>query len=117
MNQRIDSLREYILSKQHHSFRRGAEELGLSEMSRSFAEASIAPEKRAALCLSTLLESETPVILPGEKIVVTRTISEIPDIYTPEEWDEIKATHYIHERGTVCNISPDYETTIRHHHI
>lgn len=113
MNQRIDSLREYILSKQHHSFRRGAEELGLSEMSRSFAEASIAPEKRAALCLSTLLESETPVILPGEKIVVTRTISEIPDIYTPEEWDEIKATHYIHERGTVCNISPDYETTIR----
>ena len=41
MNQRIDSLREYILSKQHHSFRRGAEELGLSEMSRSFAEASI----------------------------------------------------------------------------
>ena len=31
----------------------------------------------------------------------------------PQEWDGIKASHYIHERGTVCNISPDYETTIR----
>lgn len=112
MNQRILSLKEYILNKKHHSFRRDAAGLGIDNVSQSYSAAHIVPEKRAALCLSALLELESPVILPGEKIVVTRTISEIPDIYTKEEWEKIKEAHYIHERGTVCNISPDYETTI-----
>lgn len=113
MNQRITLLREYILSKKHHLFRRSAEELGIDTANQFYAAANIAPDKRSALHLSTLLELESPVILPGERIVVTRTISEIPDIYTKAEWDQIKETHYIHERGTVCNISPDYETTIK----
>lgn len=113
MNQRITLLREYILSKKHHLFRRSAEELGIDAANQFYAVANIAPDKRSALHLSTLLELESPVILPGERIVVTRTISEIPDIYTKAEWDQIKETHYIHERGTVCNISPDYETTIK----
>lgn len=113
MNQRITLLREYILSKKHHLFRRSAEELGIDTANQFYAAANIVPDKRSALHLSTLLELESPVILPGERIVVTRTISEIPDIYTKAEWDQIKETHYIHERGTVCNISPDYETTIK----
>lgn len=113
INQRILSLKEYLLDKKHHSFRRSAVELGIDTISESYAAAHIEPEKRAALCLAALLELESPVILPGEKIVVTRTISEIPDVYTKDEWKQIKETHYIHERGTVCNISPDYATTIR----
>lgn len=113
MNQRITLLRDYILNKKHHSFRRSMKELGIDTANRFYAAANIAPDRRSALNLSVLFELETPVILPGERIVVTRTISDIPDIYTEEEWDEIKAEHYIHERGTVCNISPDYETTIK----
>lgn len=113
MNQRILSLKEYILNKKHHSFRRHAAQLGIDSLNQSYMTAHMAPEKRAALCFSVLLELESPVILPGEKIVATRTISEVPDIYTEEEWEKIKETHYIHERGTVCNISPDYETTIK----
>lgn len=113
MNRRIALLREYILNKKHHSFRRSAKELGVDTVSQSYAANNIAPDKRAALNFSALLDLESPVILPGEKIVVTRTVSEIPTIYTDEEWNAIRATHYIHERGTVCNISPDYETTIK----
>ena len=60
------------------------------------------------------MDAETPVILPGERIVFTRTLTQIPDPYTPEEWNEIKSKHYIHEKGTVCNISPNYAYTIRH---
>lgn len=113
MNQQIGNLREYIFSKTHHQFRRSARELNLENLSDIFAKECIHPVKRSALCLSALLDAENPVILPGEKIVFTRTISDIPDVYTKEEWAEVCKSHYIHERGTVCNIAPDYETTIR----
>jgi pyruvate-formate lyase len=33
--------------------------------------------------------------------------------FTADEWEKIKQNHYIHELGRVCNISSDYETTIR----
>ncbi|MDD3036981.1 pyruvate formate lyase family protein [Bacteroides sp.] len=113
MNARIKNLRNYILDKKHHSFRRSIEELEVTDMSNSFVKKDMPPVLRSAMCFSTLLSKEVPVILPGEKIVFTRTINEVPEIYTKEEWDKIKVAHYIHERGTVCNISPDYETTIK----
>lgn len=113
MNKRIENLRSYLLDKKHHQYRKDLNELGLSSMNKDFARQNVHPVKRSALSLVALLKAETPVILPSEKIVFTRTIKEIPDIYTPEEWDDIKSRHYIHERGTISNISPDYETTIR----
>ena len=36
---------------------------------------------------------------------MTRTLTQVPDIYTPEEWNEIKNKYYIHEKGTVCLMS------------
>jgi formate C-acetyltransferase len=68
--------------------------------------------QRAAANLAAVFEHENPVILPGEKIVFTRTVASVPDLFTPQEWDEIKRKHYLHEKGYVCNISPDYATTI-----
>lgn len=113
MNTRIETLKNYILDKKHHQFRRTGDELGIANISESFEKDNIYPVRRSALCFYFLLNAEVPVIIPNEKIVFTRTISDIPEIYTKEEWDNIKNTYYIHERGTVCNISPDYETTIR----
>lgn len=113
MNKRIEGLRKYILDKKHHQYRRSVSELGIANLGDSFAHDNVSFVQRSAMCLVTLLDREIPVILPGEKIVMTRTVSDIPEIFTKEEWKEIKKNHYIHERGTVCNISPDYETTIR----
>src|SRR5690554_5853967 len=112
MIRRIENLKEYIFEKHHHQFRRYSKEVGIYDISKSFAKDNINPIKRSALCFSTLLDEELPVILPGERIVFTRTISDIPEIYTEEEWRRINDKYYIHERGTVCNISPDYATTI-----
>jgi len=113
MNPRISHLRDYILNKEHHVYRRSLTELGIANMNETFAREGVHPVRRSAESLSAMLKMEKPIILPGEKIVFTRTIDDIPAIYTPEEWDRIKKEHYIHERGTVCNISPDYETTIK----
>lgn len=114
MNQRINDLREYILSKQHHPFRRTPESVGIHDLSTDFEKKGISPVERAAICLSTLLECEQPVILPGERIVCTRTITRIPELFTAQEWDAIARSHYIHEKGMVCNLSPDYAYTIKH---
>ena len=43
-----------------------------------------------------------------ERIVFARTVSNAPLIFDDAEWAEIKAHHYIHENGNVCNLSPDY---------
>jgi pyruvate-formate lyase len=113
MKPSIKELKEYLLDKKHHQFRRSSQEVGISTINESFAKNNVDPVERSALCLAAVLNEEVPVILPNERIVFTRTVSEIPDIFTASEWEQIKGTHYIHERGTISNLSPDYETTIK----
>lgn len=113
MNERIKRLREYIFDKHHHALRRTAEEAGLVGFAEEMKAAGMSYQMRAAIRLKRMLEAETPVILPDERIVVTRTIKDIPSIYTEEEWDEIARTHYLHEKGDLCNISPNYEAMLR----
>ena len=113
MNARLDALRKYMLEKKHHAFVRTAAEAGIAELNEGFAREGMPDQMRSAIVFSEMMRCQEPVILPGERIVFTRTVRDVPFIYTEEEWDKIKAAHYIHERGTVSNISPDYETTIR----
>lgn len=105
-------MQEYILGKKHRSFRRTPQEAGVADIAVKFNEEGLDAQSRSARQLAAMLGSELPVILPGERIVCTRTITAVPDIFTEEEWNGIKSTHYIHEKGTLCNISPDYETTL-----
>ncbi len=99
------TLYDFIQKKKHHVYRR--------ELSVSLDFAGKTPEERMALRFEKLCEAETPVILPGEEICYLRTISEIPDIFTEAEWQEIRKTKYIHELGYMSNVSPDYESVIR----
>ena len=97
-------LKDYIINKKHHAFRK--------EISLEF-DPSLSPIERMCYRFEKLCKAETPVILPDEKICFLRTIKNIPDIFTEEEWNEIKDKHYIHELGYVSNLSPDYEGVIR----
>ncbi|NMB12146.1 MAG: pyruvate formate-lyase [Firmicutes bacterium] len=109
MNDRIGRILEYIQSKKHHSFRQSVK----LDFATEFEERQLSYTERAVERLVRVLDAEQPVILQDERIVFTRTVSEIPPLYTEEEWEQIKATHYIHEAGAVCNVCPDYATTIR----
>ena len=53
------------------------------------------------------------MILDGEQIVFLRTVENIPDCFTEEEWAERRSGHFIHELGYISNVLPDYETVIR----
>ena len=112
MNQRIENLKAYLLEGKHHHWRRTPEQAGIATLSETFAARGMEPLDRTVEMIHALLEAEIPVILPGEKIVFTRTITAIPDIFTPAEWEDIKKTHYLHERGTLSNLSGDYAGTL-----
>lgn len=109
MTERIEQLRKLTLSKAHYTYRQDK----VFDWSNEFYTANMPFARRAALQLVRLLQAEKPVILPHEKIVFTRTIKHLPEICTEAEWENIKGSHYIHELGRVCNISADYETTLR----
>ena len=49
-------------------------------------------------------EAQSPHILPGQKIVLMRTVPDLPDVLTEDEWNEIKKTAHVHERGYISNI-------------
>ena len=109
MTPRIETLRSFIRAEEHHQFRRTPEELGLATKNEEFKSADVAPVERSAKMLKALLEAEQPIIIEGERIVATRTITRIPSIFTDAEWEDIRSKHTLHERGTVSNLSPDYE--------
>ena len=112
MTPRIETLRSFIRAEKHHEFRHTPEELGLDRMNEKFREEGVSPVTRSARMLKALLEAETPIIIEGESIVATRTISRIPSIFTDEEWEDIRSKHTLHERGTVSNLSADYDGII-----
>lgn len=112
MSERITVLKDYFFGKQHHFVRRRPESLGLDRLSVSFAEAKVPAVTRSALMFKAMLEAEQPVIFDGERIVATRTISSVPSYFTEGEWDEIRSKHYLHESGTISNISADYKGSL-----
>lgn len=112
MNRRIENLKEYILDKKHHQYRRTPESLGIAALNETFSKENAAPIDRAERMFAAMLENETPVVLPGETILLTRTVTRVPDIFTEEEWNEIRAKHYIHESGFLSNLSANYRDMI-----
>ncbi|MBO7220741.1 MAG: pyruvate formate-lyase [Alistipes sp.] len=112
MTPRIETLRSFIRAEKHHQFRRTPEELGLADLNEKFKAEGVPAVERSARMLKALLDAETPIIIEGETIVATRTITYIPSIFTEAEWADIRSKHTLHERGTISNLSPDYEGII-----
>ena len=84
----------------------------MATLNEKFQAEGVPAVERSARMLKALLEAECPIIIEGERIVATRTITSIPSIFTDAEWAEIRSKHTLHERGTVSNLSPDYEGII-----
>ena len=100
--------RYYVIDRTHRELRVACEE-NLGEQYKSLG---LSPEERMTRRFEYLTSLETPRIHPLEQIVLTRSVKNLPDVLTEDEWAEIKKDHYIHELGYVSNLSPDYATTI-----
>lgn len=96
-------LYNFVVERRHHIYRKNIS---------LFFNKSMTVKERMAYRFEKICEEETPVILEGELICFIRTIKNIPDIFSEEEWRDIKLKHYIHESGYMSNLSPDYERVI-----
>ena len=103
-------LKDYIVNRKHHQFRKDYEEH--SNLSTTYKELGLSPKERMTRRFELLAGLETPVLLPDEKICFIRTVKNIPDCFTEDEWAEIKGKHFIHELGYMSNLSPNYERVI-----
>ena len=107
MSERIkDMKRFFVEEKKQKGTRKKARDP--YELARVFEKARTPDVDRAAERLCTVLDRETPVVYPFEKIAFTRTEVTIPEIFTESEMEILSKKYHIHEKGDVSNISVDY---------
>lgn len=112
MTDRIQTMRTFFVTdRAHHAHRRPAGDERC--LAVNFAKEGLSDVRRASLRLQHVLETETPVVFPWERIAFLRTIRTIPAIFTAEEEEQLKAEHRLHERGDVSNICVDYSIFLR----
>ena len=122
---RIDALRDYILGKRHYALRRAS---GI-DFGTEFSARGFSPRERVAERFSRLCAAETPILMPGERIVMARSLTDpnaifikepgkdrldLPCVYTKDEWLAVKERHFIHEAGWLSNLVPDYAAILEH---
>ena len=98
----------YVINKNHHQYRTECN----IDFAAEFSSRGLSPVERMAERFECLLAMETPKINAGEKIVLMRTVKNIPDCFTEAEWADIRSKHFIHELGYISNLSPNYEKVI-----
>jgi len=105
------TLYTFITSHAHHQWRRSA----ILSRAAEYAAAGMTPARRmsARFCEMAAEEAKNPHILPGQKIVLMRTLPNGPDVLTPAEWENIKKEHFIHESGYISNICPDHMSLVK----
>ena len=82
------------------------------ELAESFAREGLSDEERLCRRFEILSAKETPHIHDFEKIVMLRTVKNIPDCFTEDEWKRRRQEHFIHENGYVSNLCPNYGKVI-----
>ena len=85
----------YVIDREHRRHRR---ECGV-DFASEFSARGLAPVERMVERFERLLAMETPMINAGERIVLVRTVKDIPDCFTGGEWEKIRSRHFIHELG------------------
>ncbi|MBR0459388.1 MAG: hypothetical protein IJJ26_09125 [Victivallales bacterium] len=108
MDNRIAEMRESLLAGRHHALRHRI----AWNLAETFAAQKTPAEMRAAAALEAVLAAELPAFLPGERIAFLRTVANLPELYTPQEWEELRARYSFSEKGIPFNFTPDYASAI-----
>ena len=107
MTEHIAKLKEFFIHwKAHHAYRQAPQDI--HALARQFAAEGASPLARSVRRHIAVLEAERPVVFEGERIAFMRTVTALPELFTPEEMAALKEKHWLHEQGEVCNINVDY---------
>ena len=92
MNEYLQTARDRVQSRQ---YRKGIETDDCFQEIRSRCDACATPLEQEKLFFCSMCERQRAIILPGERIVFTRSVGEIPPM------------------GTVSNVCADWDLVIR----
>ncbi len=104
-------LHRFLTERKHHTYRKDHSQT--DHLAEEYCTLGLSPIERMTRRFELLTSLETPILLPDEQICMMRTVKKIPDCFTEAEWQEIRASHFIHELGYMSNLSPNYADTIR----
>lgn len=113
MTPRIQRLLDFTFDRRQDALRRDADWAPL--LARFVAEGT-PDEARARIGLQEMLraEGESPAFLDGERIALTRTVRQVPDLHTEAEMDARRAAGTAFgEKGVVFNLTADFGPAIR----
>ena len=113
MTPRIQKLLDFTFDRRQDALRRDADWAPL--LARFVAEGA-PDEARARIGLQEMLraEGESPAFLDGERIALTRTVRQVPDLHTEAEMDARRAAGTAFgEKGVVFNLTADFGPAIR----
>ena len=99
----------FIIHRTHRALREPCE----VDFAALFAAEDLSVRERMCRRFEMLMNMEKPCIHPDEQIVFVRTTSSFGSIFTAEEHQHLRHTHYVHEEGFVSNLCPDYAGMIR----
>ena len=113
MTPRIQKLLDFTFDRRQDALRRDADWAPL--LARFVAEGT-PDEARARIGLQEMLRAEgaSPAFLAGERIALTRTVRQVPDLHTEAEMDARRAAGTAFgEKGVVFNLTADFGPAIR----
>lgn len=108
MNERLLNLKQRVRDGAHRPPRRASPIDVLAECEAEHLSWS----RRTARLTRRQCEAETVVIEPDERIVFTRTIANVPSVYSPADWARLTAGRTLHEAGPINNICADWERVL-----
>ena len=107
MTKSMQALLDQYLTHAH----RDARVLFDASRAAEWQQPDMAPVTRTALRLRALLEAQAPAGVT-DRILLRRTVTGVPGIFTDAELRSIRKTHHLHELGNLSNICPDYASVI-----
>ena len=102
-------LYDFFVNKCHKKYRYPVN----YDLKTEYSEKGLSPIERMSDRFEKMCKAQTPHIFENEQIVFMRTTENLPEIFTPEAWADIKKKQFIHELGFMSNLSPNYYGTIK----
>lgn len=105
MNQSLYQM--IVIDKAHHALRRTLD----IELAAGYAAENLPYRERMTRRFELLCREEQPAILPEENICFLRTVRNIPDVLTEDEWANYEG--HRHESGYMSNVCANYEKVLQ----
>ena len=107
MTKSMQTLLDQYLTHAHRSARTPFDAARAAEWQRP----ELAPVTRMAIRLRAMLEAQSPAGVT-DRILLRRTVTGVPGIFTDAETEALRARHHLHELGYLSNICPNYASVI-----